>query len=548
MNNQHTPLPLSMTDAYQSGHEDTQKIVQNPLPPHGLQETSFWRERCIEGGLIISLVLYYFCCNKNLQFGIFTDQNPLYSLPFLLIFAVLCWYRLSIALALLPLTLPYYLTAYQKIVVSDKAFSLVEVMLATCVLVAALRFLLLKEERRLWRGLWAKIGPFLLPIGVFVLATVIASVLAVSKKAAYYALTEEVIGPLLYLVLVLVYLRTRHDIQRLLAAFIGTGVVITILGLAQYYIFKLPVDPEGSRVHAVYGSGNNIGTLFDYILPLLLALLIGRRIAWQYRLLAFVISVPMSYVLYLSQSRGAWLAIVCAIVFIAICSIRNRKIMLIGGTILAVVLVIVLLLFHNKLFSFLEKGHVSSTGQSTLMKRPYLWLTAVHMIEDNPWMGYGMDNWLCYYSNNTLCKAPVKHFWVTVDPITHKPTGLKDEPTLSHPHNIFLQVWVSAGFFGFLAFAAVLVLFYWLFARILAQIRVSGEQEKERQLHWLIIGIGAAIGAALVQGQVDSTFLEQDLAFCFWALVAALLVVRLQAGVAWRGQQPVDTTGIADMK
>ncbi len=40
--------------------------------------------------------------------------------------------------------------------------------------------------------------------------------------------------------------------------------------------------------------------------------------------------------------------------------------------------------------------------------------------------------------------------------------------------------------------------------------------------------------ATLVQGMVDSAFLEQDLAFCFWMLVAALLLLRLLSGTTWR--------------
>jgi hypothetical protein len=42
--------------------------------------------------------------------------------------------------------------------------------------------------------------------------------------------------------------------------------------------------------------------------------------------------------------------------------------------------------------------------------------------------------------------------------------------------------------------------------------------------------------AAFVQGQVDSSFLEQDLAFCFWMLVTALLLLRVLSGTPWRGQ------------
>jgi putative inorganic carbon (HCO3(-)) transporter len=46
--------------------------------------------------------------------------------------------------------------------------------------------------------------------------------------------------------------------------------------------------------------------------------------------------------------------------------------------------------------------------------------------------------------------------------------------------------------------------------------------------------VGAAMLAALVQGQVDSAFLEQDLSFCFWTLVAVLLLLRVLSQTPWR--------------
>ncbi len=150
-----------------------------------------------------------------------------------------------------------------------------------------------------------------------------------------------------------------------------------------------------------------------------------------------------------------------------------------------------------------------------------------------------MDNWLCYYSANQVCHIPASiqpfHYWILRDPVTHARTGLSDEPTLSHPHNIFLHVWVSMGIFGLLAFIAVLVLFGWLFARIIIHMRAQGFNH-HLYLEWMTIGVGAAMLAAFVQGQVDSSFLEQDLAFCFWILVTALLLLRVLSGTPWRGR------------
>jgi O-antigen ligase len=157
------------------------------------------------------------------------------------------------------------------------------------------------------------------------------------------------------------------------------------------------------------------------------------------------------------------------------------------------------------------------------------------MIHDYPWFGVGMDNWLCYYSKNPICDAHTFHYWIVNYPPHLGPdTGLRDEPDLSHPHNIFLHVWVSMGIFGLLAFAVVLILFYLLFTRILLRLN-SLSDGPSQQLRWMTVGVGAAMLAALVQGQVDSAFLEQDLAFCFWMLVTALLLLRVLSGVQWHG-------------
>src|SRR5207248_8340074 len=102
-------------------------------------------------------------------------------------------------------------------------------------------------------------------------------------------------------------------------------------------------------------------------------------------------------------------------------------------------------------------------------------------------------------------------------------------------HNVFLHVWVSMGIFGLLAFVAILLLFIWLFVRILRHMRAA-ETKENLSLQWMTLGVGAAMLAAMVQGQVDSAFLEQDLAFCFWMVVVALLLLRVHSGTFWRGR------------
>src|SRR5262249_53752934 len=159
-----------------------------------------------------------------------------------------CWYRLPFAIALLPLALPYYYL--QKDVFARYAFSLVEITLAICLVVAIVRLVFKPEDRRFllsWRDVRDRLGPFLLPVLVFVVAAALSITVAFNQAFAIRAFREEVFDPLIYVALIFMYLRTRKDVLRLLGAFLGCGLVIALLGLAQYVFFRdtLVLEPDG---------------------------------------------------------------------------------------------------------------------------------------------------------------------------------------------------------------------------------------------------------------------------------------------------------------
>ncbi|HET8846965.1 MAG TPA: O-antigen ligase family protein, partial [Ktedonobacteraceae bacterium] len=511
----------------------------------------FWHDRLIEAGLILSLGLYYVVGNPNLGAGSIGQIPPyLYSFPFLAVFAILSWYRLAFAVALMPLALPYYLI--QKTVFSVGArhldFSLAEISLAVCALVALGQWLFSRGKWRYalsWRDLKDRLGPFTPPMALFIVAAAISVLIALERSTALRSFREEIFDPLLYLLLALCCLRTRQDLYRLLGAFLGSAMIIAAIGLIQYFFFadqlQQTLNEEG-RVLAVYGSANSIGLFFDYVLPIGFSLLVFqfRRAMsgqgkWWLCTLMLIGFVPLISVVVLSQSLGTALALPIALLFMLAFSLRNRKILLIGGgTLLALVLISGIAL-REPLVSFISHWHGNSRGLGTFVKRYYLWQVAINMIGAFPWFGVGMDNWLCYYTSNNICPAShnVKHFVIYIIPGTHLGTGLGQEQTLSHPHDIFLHVWVSIGIFGLLAFLAVLALFYWLFVRIVKTLRTSTRSEVT-SLEWVVLGIGGAMTAALFQGLIDSSFLEQDLAFCFWMLIVALLILRVLTGTSWR--------------
>src|SRR5205085_10323077 len=162
---------------------------------------------------------------------------------------------LSFAVALLPLALPYYLLP--KTVFSHYSFSLAEIAFGTCLGVTLLQFVLLRgkwQYRLSWQELRDRLGPFTIPMLVFLLAAAFSVVIAYDHTVALRALLEEIFDPLIYLLLAMFCLRSRQDVARLLIALLGTGLVVALMGLAQYFLFKnqLVLEPDGvRRVHAV---------------------------------------------------------------------------------------------------------------------------------------------------------------------------------------------------------------------------------------------------------------------------------------------------------
>lgn len=517
--------------------------------PAFFQPDSFWHNRLVEFGLIFSMALYYLIGNQNIKVGMLYHLNPLFALPFLLIFCALCWYRLNFAIAFLPLALPFYLQ--QKVIYSrgsgGLAFSPAEIVLWICIAIAVLQLVLLRKKwplRELAVQLRSRVGFFAIPIAIFFLAALVAIFGAYNHQTAMRAFREEVLDPILYLLLALTFLRTRQDMLRLVSALFGTGLLVAMIGLGQYLFFKntLVKEADGRRIHAIYGSANDIGLLFDYTLPLGLGLIIIglRKVStdwerWGARLLVAVACVLYLAALYLTQSRGAEFALVAAVALILVCKVENPRLLLIGVGVALVVLVVGGIFLGPKLVDSVINGHTSKQGVSTVTKRLYLWESAWNMIQHNPIRGYGMDNWLCNYSNNFVCHSHTYHYMISRDPVTGQSTGLKFEPTLSHPHNIFLHVWVSTGLFGLLAFVAMIALFGWLFIRILKRVR-NFKSRENTHLTWVTVGVGGAMLAALGQGLVDSAFLEQDLSFCFWMLITLLLLLRSFSGTSWRNQ------------
>jgi O-antigen ligase len=473
--------------------------------------------RFVGPGLCLSFVLFFFW------------HHPPASLILLGIAAGLAWMRLEIAIALLPLTFPYYLDLLPLNSSGSLAFSLNELGVLICLGVACLRNILLAQERRAtWEwlhGLWRRARLLLLPALLFLIGAALAVLVSPDRHESLRAYREEILEPILYFLLILRYLRTRDDLARTMGAFILSTTIAAGMGIIQGLLHitsdLLIVDATTFRVNGPYGSPNNLAFLLDRALPILLALtFLGVRRpaadasqeppAWRdpLRWICLGAMIPLVWALYWTGSRGAEVALLGVLFLYFIFEVRH------WGAILAVAgagVLCVALFWSRILQLFNEAGH------GLLSERFLLWKAALLIIRDHLLLGTGPDSFNTLY----IPTAPNSYALQALDGQSF-PAAYN--PHLSHPHNFFLDFWISSGLLGVVAW-------FWLLAAsatILARTyRLCAPPLRQgRILQRLLLGIAGAIVTSLVHGLVDNSYFVPDLALMFWFFMGTLLVIQ----------------------
>jgi putative inorganic carbon (hco3(-)) transporter len=445
-------------------------------------------------------------------------------------FAVLAWRWPDRALYLLPLTFPYWFVP--RPLVGSAVLPLSELALGACLAAALARELpaLLHPGRleRLRTGalvLLRRLGPWLVAgIGAFALGLTLSLLVARMPRDALRAWRWEVLEPLLYLLLILRYVRGRAAVRWLIWSLLASALILALLAAVQVFWWHVTFTPiaSGNRVvpyttagggipratAIVFGSGNSLGAWMARALPLALAVLLAvgplRRVERILVALCLLTYVPA---LLWSASRGALVAAVVACA--AVLVMRGRRPLLVGAVALGVAAIV--LGVTGALAAFLaEHG-----GSAEL--RPLLWLAALHMIQDHPLLGIGLDQFLYYYSSRYTAHP----YWITV--FNRQRTNVWREPNLSHPHNLPLELWLSGGLLALAGFALVLGNVWQRCLRLW-----DAGREGKPDASWraaVAVGLGASLLAGIVHGLVDSAYFAPDLALLFWWTVATLLVL-----------------------
>ncbi len=344
--------------------------------------------------------------------------------------------------------------------------------------------------------LWLQPEPRLLfpPIGWAVLAFAGYAIARYLTADLEYVARKELIKILVYALVFFLVVNHAHQQKR--ADFIVLVLIFLAMGIALYALAQYVSHSNRvwhfirPAVYAGRGSGtyicpNHLAGFLEMLLPLALSYLFLGRLKLPIRIALGYAAVWLVVGLYVSKSRGGWVA--ASLGVIAVCSVllRHRRqqiaaFALLVGLILAALLVELRTGQFRQRFAAMDQDNPTNDWATRCM----LWKPAWQMWRDHFWVGVGPG-----------------HFDYRFRP--YRPPRLQVQP--DRVHNDYLNALADWGLAGTVPILLAVGLVYWsIFRRwhalVPAADPVAGDPQPRSAL---VLGGGAGLLAILAHSMVD---------------------------------------------
>lgn len=449
------------------------------------------------------------------QVALLLAAGMFYTSPWLLlalasgaVVVVIVFLRPSLGLMLTMFAAPLYMHPLSLL---GKSFALAELVLLPTLLGVLVHVIGARKSGARIRLSWRQIAPLVAFVGVAFLSTLIAS----QPRVAWREWRLVIVEPVLFYVALVTLPMEKRERWRIVDAFICAAVMVSLVGLVQYFLLGDVITAEGGmrRLRSVYGSPNNVGLFLGRVLPVLVAVvffggdssLAGGRISTWIRAMATsrrrwlyaLASIPVGLALLLSLSRGA-IVLGVPISLLVLGMLAGPKWRRATLVVLFVGLLALIPLLRTPRFA----GMFDLSGGTTGF-RVSLWYSAWGMIRDHPVLGVGPDNFLYAYRTRYVLPTAWEEF------------------NLAHPHNVVMDFASRLGLAGLAVFGWMQVRF-WRGALPL-------RKDRRPMVRALALGVMGSMANFLGHGLVDASYFVIDLAFVYFLSFAILDWLRDEA-------------------
>ncbi|MFW0862717.1 MAG: O-antigen ligase family protein [Candidatus Komeilibacteria bacterium] len=441
---------------------------------------------------------------------------------FYLFFIILAWPRMQRGIYLTILLLPTYLIRFQ---IFNIPATLLEGMV---VLLFIMWVIKLWQSRKLHIAISAWFKKFFkaeeekiatskrnlipkiiaLPIFIFFLASIIALITTPQTMAGAGIWKAYFLEPLMFLGVLLYYIRKNSEINKLIYTFSVLSIIIFIYALIQKLTgWNIPVLdwylPETRRVTTFFGYPNANGLLLAPIGALIFATLWIKEYTYL-KILKFIAFISIIFTIIWASSEGALIALSIG-VFIILLAKKHTRLLAI---VLAVILYFVILITPSLRSVAFEKITISDySGQI----RRAQWTETISMLKDNPFTGGGLANYQEAVKQYHSSGITINDKWQPVE-------------VFLYPHNIILNFWTEVGILGLISTLWLFIILGVLIYRINIKKKWLPIYKKEYITH-LSLGVGASLIVIIIHGIVDVPYFKNDLSILFWLIVGITIVL-----------------------
>ncbi|MBE0448025.1 MAG: O-antigen ligase family protein [Actinobacteria bacterium] len=308
--------------------------------------------------------------------------------------------------------------------------------------------------------------------------------------------------------------RDKQIIRPLFIAILVSSTLVSVIAIIEYLWtnpslllakvycsagFGQPNAFETGRSMATFGNASFLATYLTLALPIIFAYLSANRKDIIPRPLTYFALLSISIALLLTFGRAAWIGAAAGITLAGWLNWDSIKKFRARIATVIIIFVIALATVGVMGDSYSVAGRIASIFkiEGSTLTRVQMWEASLPLISENPLLGSGPDTFK-YIFGKYKPEGWVRHI---------------SDPLVDKAHNDVLQVAVTHGTLGLLAYLWIFVLLLWSGIR---KVRLL----KEPQETWLIVGmLGAVLGYFI---QLQFNFSHFTTAPYFWLFMGLI--------------------------
>jgi O-antigen ligase len=247
-----------------------------------------------------------------------------------------------------------------------------------------------------------------------------------------------------FFVLPVILLRNKKSIQLFFWCLFIPTLISVLFVIIRHGMLHFTFDNITKAVHPMYRNHVNYAVFITMILPFIfLAKSWYPKNYFRHQLLKYSIPVFLAAI-YLSYTRGAWLATGALLVYLLILRFNLTKYVLTAASIGTILFSAYIFKdnnylkyspdFEHTIYHEDLSEHLSSTFEMkdmSTVERFYRWIAAVNLFKENPAVGVGPNNFVTNYKKYA---------------VTSYETYISDNEEKSTVHNYFLLLLTEQGF------------------------------------------------------------------------------------------------------